>query len=86
MLERIDEIAELEVHPCIKIEVDGSLICKYNPDFRYKDRYGKTVVEDVKGNWKNQKAFKSTANWQIFRLKCKMLKAIYGIEVQVHYG
>lgn len=86
MLARIGGISELEVHPCISIDVDGVHICKYNPDFRYKNKAGETVVEDVKGNWKNKKAFHATANWQIFRLKCKMLKAIYGIEVQVHYG
>jgi len=86
MLVKIGDVRDLEVHPCIRIDVDGVHICKYNPDFRYKNKLGETIVEDVKGNWKNKKAFHATTNWQIFRLKCKMLKAIYGIEVQVHYG
>jgi len=79
------EISDLEVHPRISLDVNGQHICRYHPDFRYKDRDGNIVIEDVKGRWKNVAAFKRTTNWQVFNLKAKMVKAILGIEVTVVY-
>lgn len=79
------DVNDLEVHPKISLDINGVHICRYHPDFRYKDRYGNTVIEDVKGKWKNQAAFKQTANWQIFSLKARMVKAILGLEIAVIY-
>ena len=81
----IGDVNDLEIHPRINLEINGEHICRYHPDFRYKNRDGKTVVEDVKGTWKNQAAFKRTTNWIVFSLKAKMVKAILGIEVTVVY-
>ena len=53
-----------------KLEVEGSLICKYIADFSYTER-GATVVEDSKG--------KVTP---VYRLKAKLMKAIHGITIR----
>jgi len=45
-------------------------VTTYVADFRYKNKEGKEVVEDVKG-------FKTA----IYRLKKKLVKAYYGISI-----
>jgi len=64
------EIINLELQPKFPIEVNGIKICTYIADFRYKERDGTEVVEDCKG-------FKT----DVYRLKKKLVKAIYGIEI-----
>jgi hypothetical protein len=51
------------------VEVQGKLICTYVADFKYLEN-GKEVVEDVKG-------FKTP----VYKLKKKLVEAIYGIEI-----
>lgn len=82
VLSKAEIITGLEVHPAMRLTVNDVPVCLYTPDFRYQQE-GKTVIEDVKGNWKNKKAMKATTNWQIFRLKAKLVFAITGIEVTV---
>jgi len=72
------EIGELELQPQYRLYVNGVLICRYIADFVYIDNAASSkaqdfvrVVEDVKG-------MKTAA----YRLKKKLMKAIYGIEVQ----
>jgi hypothetical protein len=71
LLESAREIKDLELQPSYPIEINGVKVCTYKADFRYFDRLtGKHVVEDVKG-------FLTP----VFRLKKKLLKAAYGIDV-----
>lgn len=66
------DITELEVHVEFPLIVEGKLIGSYICDFRYK-RKGKLVVEDVKS--------KVTRRIEKYRLKKKLMKAIYNIEI-----
>lgn len=76
-------ITGLEVHPVMKLVVNDIPVCIYKPDFRYQDQDGRTVIEDVKGNWSNKKALHATTNWRVFQIKAKLVYAITGIEVSV---
>ena len=79
MLQRLGEISGLKCQPTFRLEVDDSLICKYIADFSYYlggDGLERFIVEDVKG-------MKKGAAWQIFRIKAKLMKAIYRIDVVV---
>ena len=70
LLEMAGEITDLKVQPGFRLEVNGDLICTYKADFSYRDRQGLSITEDVKG-------VKTPA----YRLKAKLMKAIYGIEI-----
>ena len=53
---------------------DGNVIerpVKYIADFVYKDKDGKTVVEDAKG-----------VRTDVYRIKRKLMLSIYGIRIQ----
>lgn len=52
-----------------KLSINGQLICTYIADFVYTEE-GKIVVEDFKG-----------VLTDVFKLKQKLMKAIYGIEI-----
>lgn len=69
ILEAGGAIEHLILQPPFFIGVNGVEICKYVADFAYIDN-GKRIVEDVKGM--------RTAT---YRIKRKLMKAIYGIEV-----
>lgn len=62
-------ITDLELQPKYPIVWNGTKICTYIADFRYKEN-GIEVVEDFKG-------FKTPA----YRLKKKMVKATYGFDI-----
>jgi len=68
-------IQDLELQPKYKLTVNGVLICTYFADFAYEtwddNAYPMTRVEDVKG-------VKTPA----YRIKKKLMKAVYGIEIQ----
>ena len=65
------EIEHLELQPKYPIEVNGTKVCTYIADFRYWDAVkGVEVVEDVKG-----------VATPIYRLKAKLVKATYGVEI-----
>lgn len=74
MLEKCGKITNLE---CQKKYVlipkqDNESQCSYYADFVYKlVRNGKTVVEDVKG-----------VKTPVYKIKKKLMKYIYGIEIQ----
>lgn len=70
------EITELECQPKYDMIVNGVKICErgYKPDFRYKNKKGELVVEDVKG-------YKKEAAYKIFKMKKQLMKAIYNIDV-----
>ncbi len=88
VLQAAGEVFNLEVHPKYRLEVNGQLITTYKPDFKYHDNNANLIVEDVKGLPKTKKAekyMKGTANWTRFRLCCKLMKALHGIDVVVVY-
>ena len=71
LLEQAGKITRLEIHPEYYLWVNSMQVCKYIADFRYIDcEVGGQVVEDVKG-----------VKTAVYRLKKKLMKAIYGIEV-----
>lgn len=77
LLERAGKIASLEVHPVFPLVVDGVKVGKYISDFAYFEKSGnahtKKVVEDVKS--------KPTMT-PVYRLKKRLLKALYGIDIK----
>lgn len=71
---RAGEIKKIEHQPVYDIVINGELVCKYKADFRIEYADGRVVVEDVKG-------YKGGAAYAIFRIKKKLVKAVYGIEI-----
>ncbi len=70
-LERAGDITDLELQPVFPLIVNGVKVAQYRSDFRYKDRQGRIHVVDVKG-----------VRTSTYILKAKMVKAIYGIDVE----
>lgn len=68
--ERAGLISDLELQPEYPITVAGVPICTYRADFRYK-RNGEVIVVDAKG-----------VRTPVYRLKKKLVKAVYGVEVR----
>ena len=77
--EKAGEIQQLKVHPRWKLTVDGYHICDYISDFSYYEvengRAERFRVVDVKSP--------ITAKLPEFRLKKKLMAAIYKIDVKV---
>lgn len=65
------KINSLETQVRFKIEVNCQKICAYVADFTYKI-CDKLIVEDTKGFITD-----------IFRIKSKLIKAVYGIEIRI---
>lgn len=66
------EIGSLKLQPRFPLEIAGQLICTYVADFAYTShKTGKRIVEDAKG-------FRT----DVYRIKKKLVKAIYDIEIQ----
>lgn len=63
------EISNLELQPKFPLAINGAKICTYKADFAY-DENGKRITVDVKG-------FKTP----IYKLKKKLLSAIYGVQI-----
>jgi hypothetical protein len=70
LLEKHGLISDLQLQPKYVIEVNGVKICSYLGDFRYWIN-GEMIIEDVKG-------VKTPA----YRLKKKLMLAVFGIEIQ----
>ncbi|MGD9714830.1 MAG: DUF1064 domain-containing protein [Thermomicrobiales bacterium] len=71
LLEKAGDITKLELQPRYPLVVNDQLVGNYVADFRYRDEQGNTVVEDAKG-----------VKTPVYKLKKKLMKAIYGIEVR----
>lgn len=67
-------ISHLVLQPKFNIRIDGVDICRYVGDFQYWANNDTVIVEDVKGMRKG-------AAYEMFKLKKRLVKAIYGIEV-----
>ena len=77
LAEHCGDILDLQRQVEYKIVVNGQLICKYRADFVYRENWegsnGRTIVEDVKSE--------ATRKLPVYRLKKKLMKAIFGIEI-----
>jgi len=74
VLERAGVIESLEMQPKFPLEVNGSHVCTYIADFRYRDKEtGEMVVEDVKS--------RHTRKLPVYRIKKKLMHACCGIEI-----
>jgi len=69
ILSRTGDIQDLQIHTPYKLVVNGVHICTYEADFVYLEN-GKRIVEDVKGM--------KTA---VYRLKKKLMKALFDIDI-----
>ena len=69
LLEKAGVIKGLRLQVPYHIYFNGVMICKYIADFVYQEN-GKEIVEDVKG-----------MRTQGYRLKKKMMKACYNIDI-----
>lgn len=76
------EITELELQPVYIIEVNGVRICRYTADFRYINKDGKQIVEDVKSKRKDKHGdFHGTSQARDWPLRKKLMKAVHKIDV-----
>jgi hypothetical protein len=73
VLQRVGRITELVCQPEFPIEINGIKIAVYIADFQYYDQDGELVIEDVKSP--------STKKLPTYRLKRKLVEAIYGITI-----
>ena len=72
LLERGGQIHTLILQPRFDLIVNGEKIGFYRADFQYiESATGEQIVEDVKG-----------VRTPVYRLKRKLMKAIYGIQVR----
>jgi len=67
---RAGKISGLQLQPKYDLTVNGVKLGKYIADFMYVEN-GSVIVEDSKG-------FKTP----VYRLKKKLLKALYGVEIR----
>ena len=72
LLEKAGDIQNLQRQVRFPFTINGKLICTLVADFTY-DRDGVKVVEDTKSP--------ATRKLPVFRIKSKLLKSLYGIEV-----
>lgn len=70
LLLKSGKICNLVCQPGFELIVNGHKIGKYIADFQYQIKNGKKITEDVKG-------ILTTT----YRLKKKLMKAIYGIDI-----
>lgn len=87
--EKAGEIFNLEYHPePYRLVVNGILIATYRCDYRFHDKNAILHVQDFKPypkTAKQKKYLQGTASWTRYRFVCKLMKAIYGIDVETVY-
>jgi hypothetical protein len=80
MMAHYGDISKLELQPAFPWIENGIKIFTYKADFRYINRKGETVVEDVK-------ASVSPKSWDpIFVLKKKWIEARYQVTISIVTG
>ncbi len=73
LLQKAGAIRDLKLKPVYPLVVEETMVAKYIPDFTFTDvRSGEDVILDAKG-----------VLTPVFRLKAKLLEAIYGKVVYV---
>ena len=70
LLGKAGEIQDIECQPKFDIKVNSQHICNYIADFRYLNKFGEPMVEDVKG-----------VKTPVYRLKKKLVEALYNITI-----
>ena len=71
LLERAGVIKDLSLQVRMPLKVNGQVVSHYVADFQYVEE-GKLIVEDAKGFITDT-----------FRLKSKLVKALYGVEIRL---
>ena len=74
--QRAGAITDLQLQPVYPVVINGKKVCEYRGDFKY-NRGGIPVVEDCKGT------LNSKYHDPVFKLKQKLIQAIYGIEISI---
>lgn len=76
LLEKAGAIKDLERQVECPLEVNGELVCNYLADFEYYEKTPigkwKLVVEDLKGY-----------QTDVFKLKAKLFRAVYGFGIRI---
>jgi hypothetical protein len=75
LLEKAKRIRNLQVQPVFPLAINGYPLGRYIADFIYHDKDGRQIVEDVKG-------LKKGAVYNLFKLKKKLVLALYNLEVK----
>ena len=71
LLEKAGKIRDLQLQVRFPLGINNKLICAYIADFRYYDiNTSRYIVADVKG-----------VRTPVYRIKKKLMKAIYGIDI-----
>ena len=95
MMAKAGEVKHLKHHPRFPLTISQPpympvTVAVYEGDAEYYLPDGTRVVEDTKGRRpepgdkaRGKKAVSGGPAWAMFRLKIKLVKALYGIEVQV---
>ena len=73
LMERAGEISNLFRQVVFPLVINDVKVASMRPDFVYTDRHGVKVIEDAKSV--------ITAKNPVYRLKKKIIKAIYGIDI-----
>ena len=74
LLQKLGKISDLKTQVRFPLAVNNQEICNYIADFVYNDSFG-LHIEDTKG-----------VLTDIFKLKAKLFKAVYGREIELVYG
>jgi hypothetical protein len=78
LLEGHGDVRGIRLQVPYELRVAGKLICKYKADFEFEERQASgwvKITEDVKGQ-------KDSAAYRVFRLKAKLMEALFGIVVR----
>src|SRR5687767_11147003 len=73
LLEKADKVRDIRCQVRMPLEVNGLLVTHYVADFVYWD------VEQGKRIWEDTKGFITDS----FRIKAKLVRALYGIEILI---
>lgn len=74
LLESAGRVKNIKLQETYNLVFGGTILCKYRADFVYEEYEGgqwTSVVEDVKG-----------VRTAVYRLKKKLMKALYGITIR----
>lgn len=74
LLERAGDIRQLEIHPRFPLVIHEQDCGVYIADFCYLTAAGERVIEDVKSP--------ATRKLPVYRLKKRMVWAVYGLEIR----
>lgn len=74
LLKLSGEVKTIEYQPEFPIVINDKKVAKYVADFRVTYRDGHVEIEDVKG-------LKKGAAYSLFKLKKKIVEALYNIEI-----